>query len=178
MLDVGAGAGFPGVVLKIVWPDLRLTLLEATAKKTAFLAALVEALGLEDVEVVTGRAEDAGARPALARPLRPGASRGPWRRCGACWSWRCRSRASAAASSSPKGSRAAAELAAAGGALDAGRRRRSGMPFDVPGPPQTLVVVREAARDAVRATRGGRGVPAQVTACERNVAAQKCALGY
>ena len=59
VLDVGAGAGFPGLVLKICWPGIALTLLEATAKKTAFLVAVVDALGLGDTtQVLTGRAED------------------------------------------------------------------------------------------------------------------------
>ncbi len=56
--DVGSGAGFPGVPLKIAFPQIELTLLEATGKKTAFLTHLVTALGLEGVEVQTGRAED------------------------------------------------------------------------------------------------------------------------
>ena len=59
LLDVGAGAGFPGLPLKLAKPDLQLTLLEATAKKTAFLDALVTELGLESVSVLTGRAEAA-----------------------------------------------------------------------------------------------------------------------
>lgn len=63
LLDLGTGAGFPGVPLKIVRPELRLTLLEATAKKTRFLAALVEALRLEGVEVLTGRAEELAHHP-------------------------------------------------------------------------------------------------------------------
>lgn len=59
-LDVGAGAGFPGVPLKIVCPELRLTLLEATRKKVEFLLHLVDQLGLKDVEVVWDRAEALG----------------------------------------------------------------------------------------------------------------------
>jgi len=59
VIDIGTGAGFPGVPIKIVWPQIRLTLLEATAKKAAFLAALVDALALEGVQIITARAEDA-----------------------------------------------------------------------------------------------------------------------
>ena len=59
VLDVGSGAGFPGIPLKIILPDIRLVLLESTTKKTVFLHHLKEKLGLEDVEIVTGRAEEA-----------------------------------------------------------------------------------------------------------------------
>ena len=62
LLDVGSGAGFPGVPLKIGYPRIDVTLLEATAKKTAFLRHVVERLGLEGVEVVTGRAEEEAHR--------------------------------------------------------------------------------------------------------------------
>jgi 16S rRNA (guanine527-N7)-methyltransferase len=56
-IDVGTGAGLPGVPLKILWPAIRLVLLEATVKKAKFLEHLVTMLGLADVEVVVGRAE-------------------------------------------------------------------------------------------------------------------------
>ncbi len=58
--DVGTGAGFPGLPLKIVRPDLRVTLLDALAKRLTFLDAVIEELGLENVETVHMRAEDAG----------------------------------------------------------------------------------------------------------------------
>lgn len=58
--DVGTGAGFPGLVLKILRPDLSLTLIESVGKKTAFLSHVVETLKLERVQVVTARAEDVG----------------------------------------------------------------------------------------------------------------------
>lgn len=58
VLDVGTGAGFPGIPLKILLPGIGLVLLESVAKKGAFLRHLVEKLGLENVEVVIGRAEE------------------------------------------------------------------------------------------------------------------------
>ena len=65
LLDVGSGAGFPGLPLKIAFPRLGTTLIEATAKKTAFLGHLVDALGLAGVEVLTGRAETLGREDGL-----------------------------------------------------------------------------------------------------------------
>ncbi len=58
--DVGTGAGFPGIPIKIARPDLALTLLESSRKKAGFVSSAVTELGLEDVEVVSKRAEDAG----------------------------------------------------------------------------------------------------------------------
>jgi len=63
LADVGSGAGFPGLPLKIMLPDARVTLIEATAKKTAFLHHIVRVLGLGGVEVLTARAEDVGHMP-------------------------------------------------------------------------------------------------------------------
>lgn len=58
LIDIGSGAGVPGVPLKIIFPRIRLVLLEATAKKTAFLRHLVDRLSLKNTEIVTGRAEE------------------------------------------------------------------------------------------------------------------------
>lgn len=58
LIDVGTGAGFPGVPIKILVPEISLTLLEATAKKSAFLRRLLDELRLADARVVTGRAEE------------------------------------------------------------------------------------------------------------------------
>ena len=58
LVDLGSGAGFPGVPLKLVFPGIRLTLVESVAKKTAFLETLVAGLGIDDVDVVTTRAEE------------------------------------------------------------------------------------------------------------------------
>ncbi len=59
-VDIGAGAGLPGLALKIAWPGLRLTLLEATGKKCRFMQHVVDTLGLTGVSVVQARAEDFG----------------------------------------------------------------------------------------------------------------------
>jgi 16S rRNA (guanine527-N7)-methyltransferase len=58
LIDVGTGAGIPGLPLKILFPNIRLVLLEVTAKKIAFLHHLNQKLGLSNVEIVTGRAEE------------------------------------------------------------------------------------------------------------------------
>ena len=55
-VDVGSGAGFPGVALKLILPSLRLTLLEATGKKADFLEFLVQRLELSQVRVIKARA--------------------------------------------------------------------------------------------------------------------------
>lgn len=64
VLDVGAGAGFPGLPLKIARPDLRLTLLEATGKKARFLEHLAAALSLDGVAIAAERAETFANRDA------------------------------------------------------------------------------------------------------------------
>jgi 16S rRNA (guanine527-N7)-methyltransferase len=59
ILDVGTGAGLPGVPLKIALPRTRLALLEATTKKCTFLQHLTSTLGMRDVEIINARAEEA-----------------------------------------------------------------------------------------------------------------------
>ncbi len=63
LADVGSGAGFPGLPLKIVSPDLQLTLIEPNGKKCAFMTELSRELGLEDVSIVRSRYEDSDLRP-------------------------------------------------------------------------------------------------------------------
>jgi 16S rRNA (guanine527-N7)-methyltransferase len=58
VVDVGTGAGLPGVALKIAYPGIELTLIDSTQKKTVFLNHLVDVLGLKGVEVLNGRAEE------------------------------------------------------------------------------------------------------------------------
>jgi 16S rRNA (guanine527-N7)-methyltransferase len=63
VIDVGAGAGIPGIPLKIVFPQIQLVLLEATTRKTTFLRHIVEKLSLKDVDIVVGRAEEVAHSP-------------------------------------------------------------------------------------------------------------------
>ncbi len=88
VVDVGSGAGFPGIPLKIWAPAIRLTLVESTQKKATFLREVVRTLSLMDVEVYSGRAEQfaetadvvtmraverfASVLPTAARLVRPG----------------------------------------------------------------------------------------------------------
>lgn len=58
LVDIGAGAGFPGLPIKIVAPEIELVLIDATAKKVQFLNEVIRALGLSDTWAVHGRAED------------------------------------------------------------------------------------------------------------------------
>ncbi len=79
VIDVGAGAGLPGLPLKILHPALDLTLVEATGKKADFLTHMVQVLRLEGVSVLAMRAEEVGQDPAhreqydwaVARALAP-----------------------------------------------------------------------------------------------------------
>ena len=58
LVDVGTGAGFPGVVLKIAFPQLKVILIEPINKRCVFLNSLIEKLGLKDIEVINARGED------------------------------------------------------------------------------------------------------------------------
>lgn len=63
LIDVGTGAGFPGIPLKILIPTMQLTLVESVGKKASFCRHIADTLKLENVEVVTARAEDLGQNP-------------------------------------------------------------------------------------------------------------------
>lgn len=58
LLDVGTGAGFPGLVLKIVFPNLKVTLVDSLNKRITFLNSVIEKLGLTNIEAIHERAEE------------------------------------------------------------------------------------------------------------------------
>ena len=64
VIDVGTGAGFPGLVLKIAEPDIKLTLLDSLNKRINFLREVSDKTGLDDIDFVHGRAEDIGMNSA------------------------------------------------------------------------------------------------------------------
>ena len=142
-IDVGAGAGFPGLPIKIAHPALRLTLLESAAKKTAFLEGVVERLALADVAVVTGRAESAAHESAHREVYDLALARAiaslpvllelalPFLRLGGFLA-------------APKGSRATHEVAAAAPALQACGGRIL-VAERLPDSPLTLVLVEKVA---------------------------------
>lgn len=66
LIDIGTGAGFPGIPLKIAYPHLKVTLLDSLQKRIKFLNEVVMQLELQDVETIHGRAEDF-AKPSMKR---------------------------------------------------------------------------------------------------------------
>ncbi|HEV8574970.1 MAG TPA: 16S rRNA (guanine(527)-N(7))-methyltransferase RsmG [Dehalococcoidia bacterium] len=160
VIDIGTGAGIPGIPVKIVRPDLEMTLLEATGKKARFVEETVKELGLSDVQVIHGRAEELAREQAhresyalaLARavgPLRMLVELAlPFLRIGGCLA-------------APKGSGAAREVREAAKALsECGGTVESVRTLDMlgPGPKPTLVLVRKTAATPERYPRR-TGVP-------------------
>jgi 16S rRNA (guanine527-N7)-methyltransferase len=146
LVDLGTGAGFPGLPLKFLLPNLAVTLVDSVGKKTAFLAYLVARLGLDGVRVLTARAEELGHDPrererhavVVARAvadLRVLAEYGlPLLRLGGRLL-------------APKGASAHEEAAAAGRALALLGGEVAGVePVELPGlEPRALVVIRKVA---------------------------------
>ena len=60
LCDIGTGAGFPGIVLKIFYPDLNITLVDSLNKRVVFLNEVISKLGLKKIETIHARAEDYG----------------------------------------------------------------------------------------------------------------------
>ena len=58
IIDIGTGAGFPGLVLKIIYPNLKIDLLDATEKKCQFLKKVIDKINLKDINVINARAEE------------------------------------------------------------------------------------------------------------------------
>lgn len=75
LIDVGTGAGFPGIPLKIAYPHLRVVLLDSLNKRVKFLNTVIEALGLTDIQAVHGRAEDAARQKAYREQFDAAVSR-------------------------------------------------------------------------------------------------------
>ena len=63
VIDVGTGAGFPGIPLKICYPELKITLMDSLNKRVGFLNEVIGELGLSDIQAVHSRAEDLGRNP-------------------------------------------------------------------------------------------------------------------
>lgn len=66
LIDIGTGAGFPGIPLKIAFPKLKITLLDSLGKRVKFLNEVIDRLGLQEIEAIHGRAEDY-AKPSSLR---------------------------------------------------------------------------------------------------------------
>ena len=63
VIDIGTGAGFPGIPLKIAFPELDILLLDSLNKRIHFLDQVISELGLENIQTIHGRAEDFGKNP-------------------------------------------------------------------------------------------------------------------
>jgi 16S rRNA (guanine527-N7)-methyltransferase len=154
VLDLGAGGGLPGIPLRIVWPGIRLTLLESVGKKCRFLEDVARELGLGGVTVLEGRAEAYGHDPShrerydlvVARAVAPLPVlieyAVPFLRAGGQLA-------------AVKGSAAAREIEASGNALSELHARLIEVPtFQPPsGRPQTVVLIEKLAPTSERYPR-------------------------
>ncbi len=161
LIDIGSGAGFPGVPLKVLRPELELTLVESVEKKAAFLRHLAGVLGLEGVQVLTARAEAVGRDPAHREryDVAVGRAVADLRVLAEYCLPLCRIGGRFLA---PKGAGGAAEVARAHRAITVlGGRLLAVEPVALPGvEPRTLVVVEKVAATDARYPRAV-GVPAK-----------------
>lgn len=147
LIDIGTGAGFPGLPMKVARPDLDVTLVEATGKKARFLETMVDELQLEGVRVLQARAEDLGRESDLREAFALAVARTvaplpvlleltlPFVRVGGYLA-------------APKGSAAPREISESANALsELGGEIVSTAPLDLPieGPTPTLVLVKKVA---------------------------------
>jgi 16S rRNA (guanine527-N7)-methyltransferase len=149
--DLGSGAGLPGLVLALARPDLRVTLIEPMARRVAFLTEAVEALGLDAVTVVRGRAEEWSGDPfdvVTARALAP---------LPKLLSWGLPLVAAGGALLAMKGSSAAEEVEAAGPELARRQATAEVITLSVPGSSVTTVVRVVAARGTAIGWSGSGG---------------------
>jgi 16S rRNA (guanine527-N7)-methyltransferase len=144
-IDVGSGAGFPGLPIKIARPDVDLTLVEATGKKARFLESIVAELGLATVTVVDARAEQLAHNPvhrgafrlALARAVAP---------LPVLLELTLPFLSMEGVLAAPKGGAAQRELRASANALaELGGAIEAAPPMELPldGPQQTVIIVRK-----------------------------------
>lgn len=162
VVDVGAGAGFPGVAMRIAEPALRLTLVESHGRRARFLETLARELELDGVEVVTARAEEAGRDAAYREAFDVAVARAvaplpvlveyllPLLRPGGVMA-------------APKGSGAERELAEAAAAIEAlGGCADAPVPLSLPDgvTPQRVIVVRRCGELPERYPRRP-GIPAK-----------------
>jgi 16S rRNA (guanine527-N7)-methyltransferase len=161
VIDIGSGAGLPGIPLKIAWPRLEMSLLESNEKRCRFLREAIQRLGLDGVAVLEGRAEvwgrDAGHRDrydlAVARAVAP---------LPVLLEYALPFVREGGRLAAQKGSAAPREIAAAGAALTElrGEVEYSGA-FEPPGGPrQTLLLVRKLGTTPQRYPRRP-GIPAK-----------------
>jgi 16S rRNA (guanine527-N7)-methyltransferase len=161
LIDIGTGAGFPGLPLKLLRPSLALTLVESVGKKAAFLEHVASLLGLAQVTVIVGRAEAVGRDPRHRERYDVATARAvadlrvlaeyclPLCRVGGRFL-------------APKGERVADELQQAGGAIGLlGGEVLEVAPVSLPGvEPRTIVVVEKRAATPLAYPRAV-GVPAR-----------------